>query len=254
MYSRASQRDQGHVTVAGVAGKRQRLTGTCPSTGAAAAAAGRRSATNRRWRAGETPVASPVGHHRQPCAPRVRTESGGGVEPTGQDSRLGHHTTREIYHSLTPEVSLLLPAPYHGSSTILPWTGPGRDDSTETYASPQRDTTGFSRPREGRHRPKNLMSLLLSALIKIQLRPQDLELHTWPGIPSQDLFIAIIQTAQVAPLHRSWQAEAESNLNDSCHSIHGSALLVYTFCSQGWWTLPLHPGVILQRLIMAAKN
>ena len=109
MYSTAGQRDQGHVTVAGVSGRRQRLTGTCPSTGAA----GRRSATNRCWRAGEekrpSATTDSLAHHAYIQTAVVA------MEPTGQDSRLGHHTART--HSCQRSLS----SSQH--PTILPWTG-----------------------------------------------------------------------------------------------------------------------------------
>lgn len=128
VYSTASQRDQGHITVARVAGKHRHVPGDgcrCrwPSVRNQPSLAGGR---NPRRLARRPP---------QPCAPRVHADSGGGVEPTGQDSRLGHHT-RDL--PLTHTRGLSPP-----SSTLPSYN---LDDSTETYASPQPDTTGSSRP------------------------------------------------------------------------------------------------------------
>lgn len=229
MYSTASQRDQGHITVARVAGKHRHVPGDgcrCrwPSVRNQPSLAGGR---NPRRLARRPP---------QPCAPRVHTDSGGGVAPTGQDSRLGHHT-RDL--PLTREVSLLLPAPYHP----ITWTIPRKH-------TPHRNRTRQDPlvhiHREAPAEESDVTAALSSHQDSVQATGSGaahLARHSITGSfhrndTKED---TVTSPSSSSPQILAREGEAESNLNGS-HITRRSVLLVYTFCSQGWWTPPLQLG------------
>lgn len=212
----------------------QANTGTCPATDAAAA--GRQSATNRRWRAGETPVASPVGRHSLAHHACMQTA----VEAWNPRAKIhALATTREIYHSLTREVSLLLPAPYHP----ITWTIPRKH-------TPHRNRTRQDPlvhiHREAPAEESDVTAALSSHQDSVQAigsGAAHLARHSITGSfhrndTKED---TVTSPSSSSPQILAREGEAESNLNGS-HITRRSVLLVYTFCSQGWWTPPLQLG------------